>query len=135
MALPDIMNIIAQHLASQGHGTLGTDIFEGPVRGADLDGAGLIPVNAIFVQAQAGNPPERVSSNMAAVRYNGAQIRVRNAVHDVGDVIARAVHDTVAGTLPAALSDLWPEQSYPVYVGQDEEDYYHWSINVIAVTI
>lgn len=132
MPTPDLD--IATHLASEGIGTLGTDLFCGPVRDAD-DLGETYPDECVFVLATGGFEPEPFVGGADApdIRRPFVQVRVRSARESFqsGQTTARAVYQAThkiefAGYMGWLASE-------PTYLGKDNKSRHEWSINVQLV--
>ncbi|MBW2084436.1 MAG: hypothetical protein JRI54_00170 [Deltaproteobacteria bacterium] len=116
---------IALALQQAGLGTLGVDIFKGPVRPANG-----IPVDSIFVLATGGRAGQRIHSDRSEIRYPTAQIRVRAESFAEGYEKASAVYDALFDLRYPGYMDFLLLQSEPIYLGQDANGNYEWSLNV-----
>lgn len=133
MATKDPAADVAAALATAGYGTVGTDLFRGPVRPPDADTG--MPTRAIFVVdgATGGPEPVGVFGDPALFRRATVQVTVRHEVYDTGDAQAEQIYDTLAaGTLAGGYLALMMLNSQPLFLGQDRSSWYTWTINVEA---
>jgi hypothetical protein len=125
---------IASALADAGLGTLGTDLFYGPVR--DGKGADKAPDAAIFVLEVGGfDPvPDLGGANAPDLRERSVQVRVRSARegYSAGHTTAQAAFTAIHKQHPAAYVS-W-EAGEPIYIERDESGRHHWSINTFVRT-
>jgi len=105
---------IAAHLASEGEGTVGTDIFYGPPRAW----AAGMPTAAIYVWEDGGPPPERTSSSVMPLARQ--TIRVRGPAQDFATAKATADRVWALVERPGSILgtiNLENDASAPVYIG------------------
>jgi len=119
---------IANYLENQGIGTVGANIFVSPVRPVSQ----YVPVNSIFVLETGGYPPQRVHSNRSELRYPSIQIIVRWNDFANGYTKAQAIYDVLRAPHIPGYWDVLPDQSGSIYLGQDENSNYLWSLNFTA---
>ena len=132
MATFDPETDVAAKIAADGHGTVGTTIFRGPVRAESASPS--IPRNAIFVSAPTGGAaPVGVGGNPHRYRSPAVQIRVRHQVHDTGRDLARAIYDDLAAGTLTNYIHLAMNESGPMFIGQNENGAYEWSMNVTTI--
>jgi len=116
---------IANYLESQGIGTVGTNIFVGPVRPASQ----YVPINSIFVLGTGGYPPQRVLQTSTELKRPSVQVRVRWSSYEDGQAKAEAVYDTLESAGISGYLDVVADQSSPIPLGLDENNNYEWSLN------
>lgn len=133
MPTPDLD--VADHLAAAvpapDLGTVGVDIFRGPVRPAV---AGHVPHAAIFVLATGGPAPEpyfRVGASSASFYKVSVQVRVRGNVEKFLDAQTKAlqVRDKLHLAEIAGYVAVKVLQSEPIYLGQDDLEHHEFSVN------
>lgn len=110
---------IAAHLASNGEGTVGTDIFTGPPRRWDPDDG--MPIACLYVWEDGGPAPDRTHTSV--MPRAGINVRVRGPVDSYAT--AKATADRVFNLLerPGGIVgtvNLENDASAPVYLGQAE---------------
>lgn len=117
--------------------TLGTNMFRGAVRPADV--AGLVPHAALFVLTTGGPPPSPYfaqggSPTNLNIYQSNVQVRVRCNVDDFGDgqATAQAVQDKLhlAALDLTGLISCKSLSSSPMYLGRDDLEHAEWSVNV-----
>jgi hypothetical protein len=132
MATFDVVTDVATKIQTDGHGTLGTDLFKGPLR-AERATAPLVPRIAIFVSGAAGGlPPVGIGGDPNRYRSAPVLVKIRHAVQATGRALAMAIYNSLAdGTLSGYINvDL--DGSSPRFLRQDENGAYEWSINATA---
>ena len=130
----DASTDVQTKLQAAGLGTAGTNLFRGPVRPVGTAAQGKTPANSIFVLSSGGREGDRVhfmnsENGPGELRYPNVQVRVRNTGFDAGKSIAEQVYQALEGQLIAGYWDIRALQSEPVYIRQDENNNYHWSLN------
>lgn len=129
MPTPDVD--IANRLVAQGLGTLGTDLFYGPVRDADNLGT-TYPDAGVFVLTTGGFDPEPLIGGQDApdIRRPFVQVRVRSAREsfETGQNTAQAVYQALHKKSPGEYI-AWLVQE-PGYLGKDNKSRHEWSLNV-----
>ena len=110
-----------------GLGTVGTDIFVGPVAPASAH----VPVNALFLLSSPGRAPDR-THDLAEDRYPWVQVSVRASAYAAGHAKARAVRDALARAKPAGYWELVLLQSEPAHIGEDEKGFHRFALDVEA---
>ena len=136
MAVKTVANDIASQIATDGLGSVGTDIFRGPTRAftQDSDGVDLIPRDAIFVAlpTPGPDPVPMAGSAYQDVRTAAVQIIVRNT--DTASTVAEQVYNALAVATPADYIALEMIGSGPAYIpGIDPNQDNLWSINLHAI--
>ena len=115
---------IATFLEPRGIGVVGTDIFIGPVRPVST----VIPQNAVFVLGTGGPAGARTHGN-GETRYPTIQVRIRDTDLIAGGVKAENVYTALEGAKVPGYSDCVGLQSAPIFMQQDQNKLYHWSLN------
>jgi len=115
---------IAMALQTAGVGLAGSDIFVGPVRPASAQ----VPAKAIFILGTGGPAGARTHTD-GEVRYPTVQVRIRDNSLVAGIDRAEAVYQALANRKIPGFLDCEGIQSAPMYLEQDENLLYHWSIN------
>lgn len=123
---------VADLLETGGHGTIGTDLFTGPVRPSKRGG---VPASAIFVIPTSGQAPSLHNAGKGELRYPSIQIRIRSLPeeYDPGYTVAKAVYETVHDAFLAGYVSCLAEQSEPLYIGADEQGCHEWSVNLTLI--
>lgn len=130
MATFDPATAVATVLQTAGYGTLGTDVFLGPVRPRSAQ----VLLRSVFVVATPGGPgAEGVYGAPFKVRAAAVQVRVRHDQYAAGVLKAQQMYDSLATTVPSGYLILRMGQSGPLWIGQNENGDYEWSINVEAI--
>lgn len=114
--------------------TLGTNLWYGPVRANSTNGA--VPVEAVFVMGVGGREPDRVLGTATEIRFPTVQVRVRSSGFAAGAALAQTVNSVLQSASPStgnAYLDVMALQSEPVFVEQDKNMHYHWSLNYRCV--
>jgi len=117
---------VTAYLNTEGVGTLGTNLFQGPVR----PNSQYVPANALFVLGGGGPPAQRYLSGGAQIenRYPSVQITVRNIDYNTGKTKAEEVHNALQAAKISGYWDCKVEQSAPLYLGT-VDDNYRWTVN------
>ncbi len=122
---------IAAALVAASLGTLGTDLFYGPVQDS-----GQVPNAVIFVLNVGGFAPvpDMGGADAPDLRERSVQVRVRSekAAYTAGEAIAQAVWEAIHKRQPAGYVS-W-EAGEPIYIERDESGRHHWSINTLVRT-
>lgn len=122
----------AYHLDSNSTAvTLSTNLFVGPVR-EESPGGTPLPRECVWVQSYGGGPADRVLGVGTELRYPRVQVRVRSSGYASGMALARSIINTMQSATPStgnAYKDVVALQSEPVYLEQDKNMNYHWSVN------
>lgn len=120
---------IATRLASVGVGTLGTDIFTGPVRPSAQQG---IPTQATFVLQLAGVAPSLTLSGGAELAFIDLQVRVRSAQDQYasGQALAQSCYDGLHAVSLSGYVACLAVSSAPLYIGTDEQGAHGWTITI-----
>ena len=125
----DPANAVTTVLQTAGYGTLGTDLFLGPVRPKSPQ----VPLRSVFVVATPGGPgADGVYGNPHKLRAAAVQVRIRHDQYAAGVLKAQQIYDSLATTTPATYLILRMGQSGPLWIGQNESGEYEWSVNVEA---
>lgn len=125
---------IVDVLAAAGIGlTKGTNLFMGPGRGISDE----IPAKSVFVLAS-GGPPPLIHLNGGSVpdtKEPACQIIIRgeHKAFSAGQTLARAVYAAIHKSSPAdnVAGSCLAQQSEPIYIGEDEQGFPGWTINVL----
>jgi hypothetical protein len=134
----EIVDVIDAGVASL---TKGTNLFYGPFKPADNRGTSTVPGLACFVFISGGVAPEHWCNGNSggALKRIALQILVRGPKgtsndYKTGIDLAEEVHTTVdiATTATSLTAGVRAQQSGPIYLGEDNQGYHQWSINVIA---
>jgi hypothetical protein len=133
MATFDIVANVATKIQTDGHGTLGTDLFKGPVR-AERTASPAVPRTATFVSGSTGGPPPAgIGGDVNRYRSAVAIVRVRHASLATGRTLAQSIYNSLAvGTLSGYIN-LNMDGSGPRFLGQDENGAYEWAMNLTAM--
>lgn len=112
-------------------GTVGTNIFYGPERANNYS---AIPADCVFINVTGGRAPiNLMQENKSCLWYYDVQVIVRAGINTYQTGIAKA--KTVMKTLNRATVSgyFWctVQQSYPVYIGLNENMHHRWTVNVI----
>lgn len=110
--------------------TAGTNLFYGPVRAPSTNGA--VPVEAVFLMGAGGPPASRVLGTAMELRHPTVQAIIRSTGFASGDTLARTVYSVLQSASPStgnAYMDVVAQQSEPVFLEQDKNLHYFWSIN------
>ena len=118
---------ITTYLQAQGVGTLGTNVFQGPIRPV----SNHIPANSIFVRGSGGASAQRYLSGGARIenRHPNVQVTIRNTDHILGLAKAEEVHDALQAARISGYWDCKVEQSAPLSLGEDENNNNLWTVN------
>ena len=115
---------------TDGYGTTGGNLFRGNERPADDD----IPINAVFVvPGAAAVAPEAVSGDMAAIAYGPIQVVIRNHIFDDAQTKAINIYKALAAADFSGTIGHTMEQGYPVYLGEDTQRVYRFTINLTLI--
>jgi hypothetical protein len=129
MPSPNPAVALAQTLETAGLGVMGTNLWVGPVRPA----SDVVPVQAIFVLATQGREADRVFGEGDGVgyelRYPTVQVRIRSPAYIAGYQLARDCYDALQSSSPGGFMDVRAMNSEPMFLEQDQNNNYHWSIN------
>ena len=119
---------VANYLSSAGIGlTLGANLFEGPIRPV----SNSVPAQSVFVSAPTGGfAPERTLGRTTELRRPVVQVRVRSPAWEDGQSLAQAVFETLENADIPGYLDVVMAQSQPMFIGEDENGNYHWSMDV-----
>ena len=136
MPLKTVANDIADQIASDGLGEVGTNLFHGPTRPHTMTSAGvdLIPRDAIFVALPTPGPDPLPTAGSAyqEIRTAAVQIIVRNT--DTASTVAQQVFDGLATATILEYIALEMIGSGPAYIpGIDPNQDNLWSINLHAI--
>jgi len=118
---------VKNQLNTKNVATSGTNLFVGPVRPVSQ----YVPANCLFVLAYGGAPGERFLSGGAKTenRYPAVQVTVRWNDFPTGYAKARAVYDALDAETISGYWNVKGLQSEPLYIGQDENGNYRWTVN------
>lgn len=120
--MANIADDIADYLAGQGIGTVGTDIFVGRVFGD--------PDNMVVVLATGGPQP---NVNIAGLKEYTFQVFIRNTSYSAGNTKLEAVRTALQVKINLSLANHRAlnilAQSEGGHIGQDEEGRDEFSIN------
>jgi hypothetical protein len=110
--------------------TLGTNLFIGKMRAADIGG---VPDACVSVMTIGGPPPQdycQGGTHSPQYYQPTLQVMVRSAPRDWagGDAVARAVFESVNDSPPSAYHGARAQTGAPLYVGEDDEGQHLWSI-------
>lgn len=129
MAYPDAETITAAFLVAQGHGTLGTDIFRGPVIEPGLN----MPIKALFVVAHDGPPAQRrMGTARKSWKRPTVEIFVRSEPEDrdAGRNLALAVLSSLDKVdIPNTVGQFISE-SAPRYIERDRLNNHLWLVKI-----
>jgi hypothetical protein len=121
---------LATHLATQGLGTVSTDIFAGPQRPSSAQ----IPQAVIFCISSGGSPPvpylDGSSSDFSAA---SVQVLVRGDVgaYAAAQVTARLVMVATQRAVIGGYVAVYVNESDPNFLGLDDTEHPMFSINAI----
>ena len=113
-------------LISQVTSVTTSNCFVGPVRPVSAQ----IPHNSVFCLSTGGRASDRVHSDLSELRYPTVQIRVRHNTFSSGYTFVKEIYDALFNANINGYWDIRLLQSEPVFILQDENSNYHWSINV-----
>lgn len=117
---------VATYLEDVGLGVLGESIFVGPKRPVSEH----VPADAVFVNSElTARPSQRVHSGLREIRFAPIQVRVRASHFEAGYERAMNVMDALYRVVIPGYIDTRPLQSEPIYLQQDENGNYEWSLN------
>ncbi len=117
---------VAGFLEVKGLGKFGEDIFVGPVRPVSQ----IVPADTIFVNSEVtARPSQRVHTGLREIRFPPIQVRVRSNRFETGYERAMGVMNALYRSVIPGYIDTRPLQSEPIYLEQDENGNYHWSLN------
>jgi len=135
MAVRYVANDIADVLETEGIGTVGTNIFRGPLRPfTQLSSTDVIPRNALFVSLPipGPDPVPMAGSAYEMIRIASVQIIVRNT--DTSSNKAQQTYDVLASLTPDNYIALEMIGSGPAYIpGIDANRGNLWTINLHAI--
>jgi len=108
--------------------TLGTQVFASPPR---EDGE-FVTLPAVFVMAHGGVKamPLRADSPRE-IKPNTVHVDVRALPDDFegGNLLAYNAREAIGYAVPAGYIDVQPIESYPMYLGQNENGSHCWAMN------
>lgn len=105
--------------------TLGTNMFYGLVR----EHSTIIPVTCVFVANIGGRSPDRIMASTAQeIRYEDVQVRVRSSGWSNGEALVKTIYGVLQSAKPASYLDV-RSIGNPVFLEQDDNTHYHWSLN------
>ena len=119
---------VVDQLDGVGGLTKGTNLFAGPRRPVDRTVG-----QAVFVTPTSGDPPRHYRAS-TEVRYPAARVLVRSTqdTYETGLTLARLVLETLHRNPPAGYIELQSRTSDPLPLGQTEDGYWEWSINILG---
>lgn len=135
MALRHPAYDIAQWLDASGILTLGTDLFVGPQRSTEGVGAAVdtgVPAVATFVVGSGGFPPVVTHENLEALLKETVQVTIRDTSFQAGDARARVLYEYLRHANIPHYEEIQHNSSAPLYIGEDENEHYTWTINITA---
>lgn len=129
MSLPDPAQSVADYIDDSGLAVYGVNLWVGPVRPV----SDIVPVDAVFCLATEGREAERSFARgdevRFEIRYPSVQVRVRSKTYQQGYSLAKAIYNLLESADPFGYQDCKAFNSEPIYLMQDQNNYYHWAIN------
>lgn len=108
--------------------TEGTNLFRGKMRAV----GGGIPTKAVFVLATGGPAPETYANSSTKFFFSAVQIMIRSDERDFqsGQADARAIRNALHHVDLAGYITVNAQESEPLYLGEADEGYHLWSVNL-----
>lgn len=125
MPYSNAAEIIAELIDSSNLAKLGINLFVGVVRPV----SDVVPAECVFVMGTDGLPADRFFSQDDEVRHPTVLIRIRSPNYQSGYELARAIYELVQSSTPDGIKDIDCRQSEPMFLGQDNNRNYDWSLN------
>lgn len=127
----DYAHNIALYLHNKGIGIYNqpnANIFTHPV----IPPSTYVPAKAIFIFAPTGGRQPARTFDRTEVRYPVLNVRVRGDIEDYlgGESFAHSVYEALEGASIDEYIDVKCQQSSPIWIGYDSNNYPEWSINV-----
>jgi len=119
---------LATHLAAQGIGTLGRDIFAGPMKPPSVQ----INKASIFVIASGGAPPvPYLDGSQSDFSAASVQVLVRGdaGAYGLAQIRARAALTAIQRASLAGYVATYVRNSDPIFIGLDDTEHPLFSIN------
>jgi len=126
--------LLAAHLSANIAGlTLGTNVFDGPVRAED-EASGLMPGEAVYVTLDGGMAPLD-TKGAEVIRQAAVAVRVRSKTDDYagGRTLAEACWKAAHHAALTGYMDVGCVTSAPAYLGQLADARHEWSFNVECI--
>lgn len=130
MAYADV-DVAAYISAESTSFTLGTNLFEGPLR----EHSEVIPVNCAFVTPTGGEAALRqlkgssTAATQPEIRRPTVQVRVRWDSYATCRAKAAEIHNILENGSITGYMDISARQSSPLYMGREANGYEHFSQN------
>ena len=130
MPTPDLD--LANHLETELVGTVGTDVFRGPVRAPSR----YIPHRSIFCFTQGGPPPIPLfGSDRTDVREARVSVYIRGNIgtYTATATFARMVYDAVERARISGYASVLSDASEPLYIGLDPTEHPVFNLDVMMI--
>jgi hypothetical protein len=112
-------------LETAGVGTVGVDLYAGPLRGT--------PIAAVAVLPTGGYPPITLMDAAHQDRVKSTvQINIRSEINDYvgGLTLGRAIIAALHKLPPVGYTECVVTTPDPIYIGEEKQGAHRWSINV-----
>lgn len=130
MPTPDLD--LATHLQSQSVGTVGTDIFRGPVRSPSE----YMPHRGIFCFTQGGPPPIPLfGAAKTDVREARVSVYIRGNIgtYTATSTFAGMVYDAIQRAQITGYASVLSDYSEPLYIGLDPNEHPVFNLDVMMI--
>lgn len=121
----DVVADITDFISSNVGGvTKGTNLFQGPRRGP----SSRFPKRSVFVTSGGGQEPTRTMQESSEHRFALINVEIRWHGFAAGNLLVRLVQDTLQAAAISGYLDVVSLQSEPVFLGEDDENNFLWSL-------